>query len=197
MGSPKNLQQSDDAMVLYIAWTFGPNGDKPGTTKEKVFYHLRETGWGFIRGIDRKETVRTKKDRQSGETERYVVYSWFVQFSDWTAPAQISKALHAGKTLQVPCDNYGHFWKVGKYVPSERPEHTRKVLKSILKDATKTQSPTKNRFDCLAVVEPQVDVEPQVEVEPRPVASPTFYRDALTRTLPSRKTKYYDPHASG
>lgn len=101
--------------VLYIPYTFGPNFDKPGVTKEQIFWHMRNMNVGQIDHIDMKEKVDKKGIN---------VRSWFVHFSTWTATPDITDALESGSHLEIDYDSYGHFWKIFKYMPKPPPAPT-------------------------------------------------------------------------
>ena len=114
-----SYQQTASSMVLYIPFTFGANGDKKGTTENQVFWHLRNLRWGYVDHIDMKERVVEKKN-PDGSSYKMNVRSWFVHFRTWNAPDAVTQALRDDDTIQVPYDNYGHYWNVKMYVPSER-----------------------------------------------------------------------------
>jgi len=103
------------AQVLFIPYTFGPNFGKPGVTKEQIFWHLRNMNLGIIDHIDMSEKVDQKGIN---------VRSWFVHFSTWTATVEITSELERGSHIEIDYDNYGHFWKVFKYVPKTPPAPT-------------------------------------------------------------------------
>lgn len=144
-------QQNSSAMVLYIPFTFGANGNKTGTTEEQVFWHMRNLRWGYIDHIDMKERVIEKKTADGAF--KMNVRSWFVHFSKWNAPDSVTEALRSHDTIEVPYDDYGHYWNVKMYVPSERPAFKTQpgAFKIVKKNAPKTQK--KNRFDRLEVEE--------------------------------------------
>ena len=112
-------QQNSSAMVLYIPFTFGDNGDKKGTTEKQVFWHMRNLRWGFVDHIDKKERVIEIK-AADGSSYNLNVRSWFVHFRTWNAPEQVNEALHSDHTIQIPYDDYGHYWNVKMYVPKQR-----------------------------------------------------------------------------
>ena len=103
------------SQVLFIPYTFGANFGKPGVTKEQIFWHLRNMDFGMIDHIDMTEKVDKKGIN---------VRSWFVHFTNWTAKPEITEALERGSHIEIDYDNYGHFWKVFKYVPKTPPAPT-------------------------------------------------------------------------
>jgi len=106
----------DSAMVLYLPYTFGANFGKPGVTKEQIFWHMRNLNMGTIDHIDGPH----EKVDQKGINVR----SWFVHFSTWTATPDVTDALNRNSHIEIDYDNYGHFWKVFKYVPKCPPAPT-------------------------------------------------------------------------
>ena len=106
----------DSAMILYIPYTFGPNFGKPGVTKEQIFWHMRNLNMGTIDHIDGPQEKVDKKGIN--------VRSWYVHFSTWTATQDVTDALNRSSHIEIDYDNYGHFWKVFKYVPKCPPAPT-------------------------------------------------------------------------
>lgn len=147
-------QQNSSAMVLYLPFTFGANGNKRGTTQEQVFWHMRNLRWGYVDHIDMKERVIEKKTAD-GSSYKMNVRSWFVHFSTWNAPDSVTEALRSDDNIQIPYDDYGHYWNVKMYVPSERPAFKTQpgAFKIVKKDEIKTRE--NNRFDGLEVEKEQ------------------------------------------
>ena len=145
-------QQNSSAMVLYLPFTFGANGNKKGTTEQQVFWHMRNLRWGYVDHIDMKERVIEKKTAD-GSSYKMNVRSWFVHFSTWNAPDEVTQTLRSNDPIQIPYDDYDHYWNVKMYVPSERPASNRQpgAYRIIKKDAHKTQED--NRFDGVEVEE--------------------------------------------
>jgi len=124
-------------MVLYIPFTFGPNGNKKGTCENQVFWHMRNLRWGFVDHIDMKERV-IEKNTANGSSYKLNVRSWFVHFTQWNAPDTVTDALDKNETIQIPYDDYNHYWNIKKYIS---PQHKRMpgTFKIVKKDATDTQ----------------------------------------------------------
>jgi len=99
-------QSSKSAMVLYVPFTFGDNGERTGVTEKQIFWHMRNAQIGHIDHIDRKEWTDKKGTN---------VRSWFVHFKTWTGSDDLTTALNDGGHFEVPYDKYGHYWKVMKY----------------------------------------------------------------------------------
>lgn len=100
--------KTPSAQVLYIPYTFGPNFNKKGVTKEQVFWHMRNLNLGHIDHIDMTEKVDNKGIN---------VRSWFIHFTTWTPTDEITKTFHSGGHIELTYDAYGHFWKIFQYVP--------------------------------------------------------------------------------
>lgn len=150
-------QQNSSAMVLYLPFTFGANGNKRGTTEEQVFWHMRNLRWGFIDHIDMKKRVVVKQTPDGPQNIN--VHSWFVHFNTWNAPDEVTEALHNDDTIQIPYDDYGHYWNVKMYVPSERPKTQMAAFKIVKKNAPKKQ----NQFHELDVEEEPATEEPAAD----------------------------------
>ena len=141
-------QQQQSAMVLYIPYTYGENDGRKGVTEEQVFWHMRNLKVGYIDHIDCKE----RTDRNGTH-----IRSWFVHFSTWTAPEEATKSLNDGGHLEITYDDYGHYWKLFKYTPSER-RNTQKEFK--VRIVSKEGTPIKNPFAALAI-EGEDEVPPE------------------------------------
>ena len=113
---------------------------------------MRNLRWGYVDHIDMKERVIEKKTAD-GSSYKMNVRSWFVHFETWNAPDEVNNALRSDDTIQIPYDDYGHYWNVKMYVPSERPSPKPQAgaFKIVKKDAPKTQED--NSFDGLEVDE--------------------------------------------
>lgn len=131
-------QQNTSAMVLYLPFTFGDNGDKKGTTEKQIFWHMRNLRWGFIDHIDMNERL-VDKTNKDGSSYKLNVRSWFVHFKTWNAPDEVNDALSHDDTIQIPYDDHGHYWNVKMYVPGERsapktPAGAFKIVKKTAND---------------------------------------------------------------
>jgi hypothetical protein len=97
------------AYTLVIPRVFGNNGHRNGVTNNDVFDVMSSQKWGILQGIDCHE----KKDFRTGENFRMM----FVRWAHFAPPADVKKAFEDGGHVEVDIDDYGHFWKVRKFVP--------------------------------------------------------------------------------
>ena len=142
------MAQSQSQMILYIPFTFGDNGERKGTTKEQIFYHMRKARIGYIDHIDCKEWTN-KKDIN--------VRSWFVHFSQWRGSDEMTHALDNGGHFEIDYDDYGHFWKVMKYTPRDTTDkQMRNASIRIVKHDQKVERNVSNQFEGLEVQEGEV-----------------------------------------
>ena len=97
------------AYTLVIPRVFGDNGHRSGVTNNDVFDVMSSQNWGVLQGID----CHAKKDFRTGENYRMM----FVRWIHFAPPAEVKKALEDGGHIEIDIDDYGHFWKVRKFVP--------------------------------------------------------------------------------
>ena len=110
------------AYTLVIPRVFGDNGHRNGVTNNDVFDVMSSQKWGILQGIDCHE----KKDFRTGENFRMM----FVRWAHFAPPADVKKAFEDGGHVEVDIDDYGHFWKIRKFVPrvkSDVSEVTKEV----------------------------------------------------------------------
>ena len=96
-------------MTLIIPRTFAPHNGQRGVEERQVFWHMRNLGFGHVANIDRKD----KTDKNG-----VPYYMWFIQFTTWTAPDEITDHLKGGNTMELKINDRGNFWKVRMYTPS-------------------------------------------------------------------------------
>tara|TARA_A200000159_G_scaffold143969_1_gene148519 strand:- start:12 stop:494 length:483 start_codon:yes stop_codon:yes gene_type:complete len=106
-------QSTQTAMVLYVPYTFGNNGERTGVTERQIFWHMRNAKIGHIDHIDCKEWTDKKGTN---------VRSWFVHFKTWTGSDVLTETLSNGGHFEVPYDKHGHYWKVMKYTPRPKED---------------------------------------------------------------------------
>lgn len=129
------------AYTLVIPRVFGDNGHRSGVTNNDVFDVMSSQKWGILQGIDCHE----KKDFRTGENFRMM----FVRWAHFAPPADVKKAFEDGGHVEVEIDDYGHFWKVRKFVPrvkSDVSEVTKEVRVYSTSDEKKNVS---NEFPVL------------------------------------------------
>lgn len=100
--------------TLVIPRVFGDNGHRRGVTNEQVFSVMSSQKWGLIQGIDCHE----KKDFRTGENFRMM----FVRWTTFVPPVEVKNAFENDGHIEVDIDDYGHFWKVRKFVPRVKTE---------------------------------------------------------------------------
>jgi len=124
-------QSSKSAMVLYVPFTFGNNGERKGVTEKQIFWHMRNAQIGHIKEwTDKKGTN---------------VRSWFVHFNAWTGSDDLTTALNDGGHFEVPYDKYGHYWKVMKYTPRPKEDTPNTPKETNIRIVTK-DSPAQDDF---------------------------------------------------
>lgn len=107
---------SNTTYTTVIPRVFGDNGFRTGVVPEDVFQVLCSQQWGIIQGIDCHE----KKDFRTGESFRMMFIRWLL----FKPPADVLSALENGGHVEIPIDNYGHFWKIRKFEPREKKQNT-------------------------------------------------------------------------
>ena len=107
---------SNTTYTTVIPRVFGDNGYRTGVVPEDVFQVLCSQQWGIIQGIDCHE----KKDFRTGESFRMMFIRWLL----FKPPADVLSALENGGHVEIPIDNYGHFWKLRKFEPREKKQNT-------------------------------------------------------------------------
>ena len=123
-------QSSKSAMVLYVPFTFGDNGERAGVTEKQIFWHMRNARIGHIDHIDCKEWTDKKGTN---------VRSWFVHFKTWTGSDDLTTALNDGGHFEVPYDKHGHYWKVMKYTPRPKEDTPQETNIRIVPKVARTQ----------------------------------------------------------
>jgi hypothetical protein len=129
------------AYTLVLPRVFGDNGHRIGVTNNDVFDVMSSQNWGVIQGIDCHE----KKDFRTGENFRMM----FVRWASFTPPADVKKAFEDGGHVEVDIDDYGHFWKVRKFVPRVKNDETETTKELRLVTSTGEKKNVTNDFPVL------------------------------------------------
>ena len=104
-----NPADDNTAYTIVIPRVFGDNGHRKGVSNDDVHRVISSHNWGLLQGIDCHE----KSDFRTGEKFRMM----FVRWTEFNPPQEIKKTLEEGGHIEIDIDDYGHFWKLRKFVP--------------------------------------------------------------------------------